>query len=64
MKFLKMNEVVQRIGLNKASIYRLMAAGEFPRSVKISEIRVAWIESEVDAWMAERVAARDERIAA
>jgi prophage regulatory protein len=34
-------------------------AGEAPRPIPISDRRVAWIESEVDAWLADRVAERD-----
>jgi prophage regulatory protein len=34
-------------------------AGEAPRPIPISDRRVAWIESEVDAWLAGRVAERD-----
>lgn len=57
MKFLKMSEVIARVGLNKATIYRMMKAGEFPRSIQISEIRVAWVESEVIDWMERKIAA-------
>jgi prophage regulatory protein len=38
----------------------LELAGRFPRSVAISEGRIAWIESEVDSWIADKVARRDD----
>jgi prophage regulatory protein len=38
---------------------RKVAAGEFPAPIPISERRIAWVESEVDAWLAERAAKRD-----
>jgi prophage regulatory protein len=36
----------------------LIAAGKFPRPVPLSEARIAWIEDEVDQWLAEKAAAR------
>ena len=42
-------------------IYRLQAEQRFPRSVKITEHAVGWIEHEVQKWLAERAAARRER---
>jgi prophage regulatory protein len=36
----------------------LIAAGKFPRPVPLSSARIAWIEAEVDQWLAEKAAAR------
>jgi prophage regulatory protein len=36
----------------------LIAAGKFPRPVPLSSARIAWIEDEVDQWLAEKAAAR------
>jgi prophage regulatory protein len=44
-------------------IYRLMGLGRFPKRVKISERASRRIESEVEAFMAERIAERDRRSA-
>jgi prophage regulatory protein len=33
-------------------------AGECPRPIAISDRRVAWIESEIDEWLADRAAER------
>jgi prophage regulatory protein len=38
---------------------RKCRAGEAPTPVPISDRRVAWIESEIDEWLASRAAARD-----
>jgi prophage regulatory protein len=40
-------------------IYRLEKAGKFPRRVKISEARVGWIASEIEAYLQERAALRE-----
>ena len=34
----------------------MMKSGEFPQCLNLSERRVAWIESDIDKWIAERVA--------
>jgi prophage regulatory protein len=47
--------VLNRTGLSRSSLYRLHAAGSFPRRVRISERSVGWIESEVDAWLDSKI---------
>ena len=36
-----------------------MSQGQFPKSVSIGGRAVAWLESEVDSWIQERVDLRD-----
>lgn len=59
-KFLSLREVLVRTSLSKTHTYRLINAGYFPRPVPLGPHRVAFLESEVEAWMAERVARRVE----
>ena len=40
-------------------IARLEAAGQFPKRVRLGACRVAWLASEVQNWIDERVATRD-----
>ena len=40
-------------------IGRLEAAGQFPKRVQLGPNRVAWLLSEVDAWLSKRIAFRD-----
>jgi prophage regulatory protein len=37
----------------------LVAAGKFPRPIELSVARIAWVESEVDDWLAAKLAARN-----
>lgn len=39
-------------------IYRREKAGTFPKRVRLGENRVAWVHSEVVAWIAARMAER------
>jgi len=56
--FLRLPEVERRIGLKRATIYRMIACGEFVRPVKLGNSS-AWPEHEVNAWLARKLAERD-----
>jgi len=57
-RFIALPEVKARTSLGKSTLYERIAAGTFPRPVKLGERRVAWLESEVMKWIAERIAER------
>jgi prophage regulatory protein len=57
--FLRRRKVEETTGLSTSSIYDQMSKGLFPRPIKLSENRVAWLEDEVEAWMTARIAERD-----
>lgn len=57
-RLIRIREAIQKTGLSKSSIYDLMAQGRFPQTVRLGGRSVAFVESEVDAWIAERIAAR------
>ncbi|WP_270804178.1 helix-turn-helix transcriptional regulator [Aeromonas sp. QDB02] len=57
-RFIRVREVIKKTGLSKSSVYDLMAQGLFPQTVRLGGRSVAFIEAEVEAWMAERIAAR------
>ncbi|EJS1625573.1 MULTISPECIES: AlpA family transcriptional regulator [Vibrio] len=58
MRFLKLKEVMEKTALSRSAIYRKMNDGEFPESVSLGDRAVAWVESEVDEWMEERLEMR------
>jgi prophage regulatory protein len=64
MRLLRREAVTEKTGLSRSYIYAAMNRGEFPLAVKISEKSVGWLESEIDAYIAKRVAARDAKAAA
>ncbi|MBP4059562.1 MULTISPECIES: AlpA family transcriptional regulator [unclassified Aeromonas] len=57
-RFIRVREVIKKTGLSKSSVYDLMAQGLFPQTVRLTGRSVAFIEAEIDAWMAARIAAR------
>ena len=56
VSLIRRKEVQAKTGLGASSIYAMMKSGEFPQCLNLSERRVAWIESDIDKWIAERVA--------
>ncbi|OTG79378.1 hypothetical protein B9T31_17015 [Acinetobacter sp. ANC 4558] len=55
-RLIRRKEVQEKTGLGASSIYAMMKTGDFPQCLNLSERRVAWIESDIDKWIAERVA--------
>lgn len=53
-KLLRLPEVESLSGLKKSSIYAGMKAGTFPRCIRLSARAVAWPESRIATWQAQR----------
>ncbi len=58
MRFLKLQEVMEKTALSRSAIYRKMNEDQFPQSISLGDRAVAWVESEVDEWMEECLALR------
>jgi prophage regulatory protein len=56
--FIRLEQVKARTGLSRSTLYAYIHDGRFPSPVAISDRCVAWVESEIDAWIAERIATR------
>ena len=56
---LRLPEVKQRSGLSRSSIYARIARGEFPRFIRLGANSVGWNAAEIDQWIADRIAERD-----
>ncbi|MGF6764835.1 prophage regulatory protein [Paraburkholderia sp. GAS33] len=59
IKFLRRHEVEKMTGLSRSQIYALIEADEFPRQVQLSANSVAWLDTEIERWMDERIRLRD-----
>ena len=51
---LRVSEVAQLVGLKRATIYKRLAAGDFPVPLRISPGAVRWVHSEVIGWVKSR----------
>jgi prophage regulatory protein len=54
----RLNDVKARTGLSRSTLYACVRDGHFPARVAISKRCVAWVEVEIDRWIADRIAAR------
>jgi prophage regulatory protein len=66
MRLLAYDDLKPEKGINfsKTQIWRLEKAKDFPTRIQLSASRHGWSEQEIDKWIAERIAARDEAKAA
>ena len=56
--FLRISEVIHRVGVSRPTIYRWMSEGTFPKQISIGANSVVWLESDVTKWMDQRIGAR------
>ena len=61
MRLIRLTAVLDKTGLSRSVIYEMMNRGEFPRPAKLYPGARAnlWPESEVEAWIASRLEARE-----
>lgn len=54
-RFLRLPDVRAKVGLSRSTIYLRMSKGQFPQTVKLGERSVAWIDSDIDDWIEQRI---------
>jgi prophage regulatory protein len=64
MQVLRLNEVIAKTGRSRASIYADIERGSFPAPIKLGPRAIGFLSDEIDGWISERVAERDQRDAA
>jgi prophage regulatory protein len=58
-RLIRIGKVKDLTGLSTATLYRKISAREFPRPVQLGAAARAWLLSEVQDWIAGRIALRD-----
>lgn len=48
---LRMPDLIQRLGVSRSLVYKIMETDGFPRPIKLSRRVVAWCEEEVDDYL-------------
>jgi prophage regulatory protein len=58
-RLLRLSDVIERVGLKKSAIYAGCSAKPptFPVPIKLSPRAVAWPESAIQSWIADRIKA-------
>lgn len=52
---LRRPQVEARTGLSRSTIYERMRRGRFPRPIQLGPRSVGWLESDINAWLDERI---------
>jgi prophage regulatory protein len=53
---LRRRQVETLTGLKRSTIYERMARGHFPKPIHLGSRSVGWLASEIDGWIAARIA--------
>ena len=59
LRFLRLPEVIEKTGLSSVSIWRLEAAGEFPKKRRLAGRLIGYRSDEIDAWIESRERVED-----
>jgi len=60
MRIMRLKEVIEFTGLGRSTIYRFIAEGQFPKPVPLGGRAVGWLDSEIEDWLMDKVARRDD----
>lgn len=58
IRLIRLPDVMMITGLKRSTVYNKMKSGEFPKSVSIGERSIAWVESEINSWVANNISRR------
>lgn len=47
----RIREVMQRVGISRTQIYRLIQRGDFPAPVRLSDRISIWRQKDIDEWL-------------
>ena len=59
MLYLNLKQVKEITQLSTATIYRLIARGEFPKQFKLTERTSRWVRSEIEEFINQRIEERN-----
>ena len=62
MRVLRLPEVSNATGLSRSTIFRLMQAGDFPPSIKLTSRTVGWYSTDIETWIAARAATSKDQV--
>lgn len=58
-RVIRLRDLPDFVGLRRTAIEGLIAAGKFPKPIRLSERSMAWVENDLIAWQQARIAERD-----
>lgn len=60
MALIRLKEVMACTGLGRSSVYKFMNEGRFPKSVQLGDRAIAFVATEIEDWVQEKIDLRDE----
>lgn len=54
-RILRLQAVMDRTGMSRATLYAAMKKDEFPRSIQIAKRCVGWLEADIETWIKSRI---------
>lgn len=54
-QLLRRGEVLARCAFSNSTLHRLIKSGDFPPPIQLGSRAVAWIESEINSWIEQRI---------
>ena len=54
-RMLRLPDVMEATGLSKSTLYDLQRAGRFPQARRLSPRCVAWLSTDIQAWINSRL---------
>ena len=51
---LRRTDVAKRVGLSRATIYRMISRGEFPPPIQLSRRATGWRAEDIEEWLTSR----------
>lgn len=58
MKLIRLTQVMECTGLARSTVYKFIAQGDFPKPVKLGPRVAAWVETEVQQWIEDKIKLR------
>jgi len=56
---MRRKEVIEKTGLARSTIYKLISQGEFPKQVELGARSVGWVDEEIEEWLLKKIGNRD-----
>lgn len=60
MRIMRLKEVMDLTGLARSTIYKYIDAETFPKPISLGGRSVGWVDEEVQEWILELIAKRDD----
>jgi predicted DNA-binding transcriptional regulator AlpA len=54
MKLIKHHDLIKQLGMSRTTIWRLERDGLFPARIRTSGRLVAWLEADIERWLADQ----------